>query len=51
MQHQFFELAAKEASRAKLRLLEDKTKLVEIGKLLEFKDATLRMNGRNGASA
>jgi hypothetical protein len=39
MQHQFFELAAEEASRAKLRLLEDKRKLVEIGKLLKFRDA------------
>src|SRR4030067_2604090 len=41
MQHQFFELAAKEASRAKIRLLEDQTKLVEIKKLLRFKDASL----------
>jgi hypothetical protein len=38
MQHQFFELAAKEASRAKQRLLEDQPKLVEIGKLLRFKE-------------
>jgi hypothetical protein len=38
MQHQFFELAAKEASRTKSRLLEDKTKLAEIGKLLKFAD-------------
>jgi len=41
MQHQFFELAAKEASHAKLKLLEDKTKLVEIKKLLKFKDVAL----------
>lgn len=39
MQHRFFELAAEEASRAKLRLLEDKAKLVEIRKLLTFKNA------------
>jgi hypothetical protein len=41
MQHQFFELAAREASRAKLRLLEDKSKMVEIEKLLKFKEATI----------
>jgi hypothetical protein len=46
MQRQFFELAAEEASRAKFRLLEDKRKLAEIGKLLKFRDAALNEEWR-----
>jgi hypothetical protein len=38
MQHQFFELAEKEALRTKTRLLKDKAKLLEVCKLLKFKD-------------
>jgi len=38
MQHQFFELAEKEALRTKIRLLKDKPKLLEVCRLLKFKD-------------
>jgi len=38
MQHQFFELAEREAGRLKARLLEDRAKLLEVGKLLKFND-------------
>jgi hypothetical protein len=47
MQQQFFEFAQKEARETKTRLLKDRAKLVEIGKLFRFRDVPLNEEWKN----